>query len=63
LYQVGPTLAMVNDWRAFLESVVSEEQLQPFRRHCRHGRSLGDSAFLERLEKLVGRVPRPRKPG
>lgn len=28
-----------------------------------HGRPLGYPMFVERLEKLVGRIPSPRKPG
>ncbi len=31
--------------------------------HGRTGRPLGDASFLERVEKLVGRVLRPQKPG
>ena len=42
---------------------MSEEQLRDLRNHARTGRPLGDATFVERLEKLVGRVLRPRKPG
>ena len=60
LVQVVAMLAMVNDWRAFLDSAMSEEHLP---NHARTGRPPGDATFVERLEKLVGRVLRPRKPG
>jgi len=63
LVQVGPMLAMVHDWRAFLDSAIPEEQLRVLRDHGRTGRPLGDATFVERLEELVGRVLRPRKPG
>jgi putative transposase len=42
---------------------LSDEELALVRRHERSGRPLGDEAFLARLEKLVGRVLRPRKLG
>ena len=63
LVQVAPMLAMVKDWRGLLESPMREEQLRDLRNHARTGRPLGDAPFVERLERLVGRVLRPRKPG
>ena len=63
LVKVGPMLAMIHDWRAFLDSAIPEGQLQALRDHGRTGRPLGDASFIERLEKLVGRILRPRKPG
>jgi len=63
LVKVDPMLAMIHDWRAFLDSAIPEGQLRALRDHGRTGRPLGDAMFIERLEKLVGRVLRPRKPG
>ena len=63
LVEVGAMLAMVADWGAFLDSALPEEQLRELRNHARTGRPLGDATFVERLEHLVGRVLRPRKPG
>ena len=63
LVQVTPLLAIIDDWRAFLDSALPEHQLGQIRDHGRTGRPLGDATFLERLEKLVGRVLRPQKPG
>jgi putative transposase len=63
LAKVSPLLAMVSDWRAFLRSAMPEEALRDLREHGRTGRPLGSVAFLDRLERLVGRVLRPRKPG
>lgn len=63
LVQVAAMLAMVNHWRAFLDSAMPEEQLRDLRNHVRTGRPLGDATFVQRLEKLVGRVLGPRKPG
>jgi len=63
LVKVTPLLAMVGDWKAFLRSALPEEQLRDLREHARTGRPLGSSAFLHRLERLVGRVLKPQKPG
>jgi len=56
-------LAMVGDWKALLDSALPEEELKELRGHGRTGRPLGDGAFLERLEGLVGRVLKPQKGG
>jgi len=63
LAQVAPMLAMIRDWRGFLDSAIPEEQLREMRNHTRTGRPLGNDAFVSHLEELVGRVLRPRKPG
>ncbi len=63
LVKVAPLLAMVGDWKAFLRSALPEEELRDLREHGRTGRPLGSSAFLDRLESLVGRVLKPQKPG
>lgn len=63
LVQVAPMLAMIHDWRAFLDSAIPEQQMQSLRDHGRTGRPLGDATFVERLEQIVGRILRPRKPG
>lgn len=54
---------MVGDWHAFLNSAIPEEELTDLRRHGRTGRPLGEEQFLERLEKMVGRVLKPQKRG
>ncbi len=63
LVKVAPLLAMIPDWRAFLNSALPEAELRDIRRHSRTGRPLGDEAFLSRLEGMLGRVLRPKKPG
>ena len=50
-------LAMIADWRGFLDSAIREEELRDFREHARTGRPLGNAMFLDRLE-ASGR-PRP----
>jgi len=63
LVQVAPLLALIDDWRAFLDSVIPEKQLDQLRDHNRTGQPLGDTTFLQRLEKLLGRILVPKKPG
>jgi putative transposase len=63
LATVAPLLAMVGDWRAFLNSAIREEDLRDLREHGRTGRPLGSATFLDRLEAMVGRILRPQKGG
>jgi putative transposase len=63
LVRVAPLLAMIADWRAFLDSAMSEEELLNLRAHGRTGRPLGSATFLDRVETMVGRVLRPQKGG
>ena len=56
-------LARIADWKALLESALSEEQLKDQRGHSRTGRPLGDETFMERLESAVGRTLKPQKRG
>ena len=63
LVRVAPLLAMLTDWRDFLNSAIPEEELRDLREHARTGCPLGNATFLERLEKAAGRVLRPRKAG
>ena len=63
LVKVAPLLAMVGDWRGFLNSAIREEELRDLREHGRTGRPLGSATFVERLEAIVGRVLKPQKGG
>jgi len=60
-FYVAPLLAMAADWRALLNSGLREEELRDLRGHGRTGRPLGSETFVERLERMVGRVLRPQK--
>jgi putative transposase len=59
----GPLVAEVRQWRRFLQTEEDEEMLSRLRRHARTGRPLGAPALLDRLESLLGRTLRPKKPG
>jgi putative transposase len=63
LIKVAPLLAMVPDWRALLDSALSEEEIRDLREHGRTGRPLGNVSFVECLERMVGRILAPRQGG
>ena len=63
LATVAPLLAMIGDWCGFLNSAMPEEELRDIRQHSRTGRPLGDEAFLDRLDGMVGRLLKPQKRG
>ena len=63
LVRAAPMLAMVADWRGLLNSAIREEELRDLREHVRTGRPLGSPTFVERLERTVGRILRPQRPG
>lgn len=56
-------LAMVVHWRGRLDSAIREEELRDFREHVRTGCPLGNATFVDRLERVVGRILRPQKAG
>jgi putative transposase len=61
--KAAPLLAMVGDWRSFLNSAMREEEIEDLRMHGRTGRPLGSESFLDHLEVLAGRVLKPQKGG
>lgn len=63
LVTVKPLLALVPDWRTFLESGLPAEAWQRIEQHQRTGRPLGSEAFVEDLGNRVGRCLLRRKPG
>ena len=63
LVRVAPLLAMIHDWRGLLNSVIPEQELRDLREHGHTGYPLGNTTFVERLERVIGRRLRPGKPG
>jgi len=67
LVRVQPMLDLVTtrvaDWRAYLDLETPDETIERLRLHERTGRPLGDEAFVDRLERLVGHRLRPGTPG
>ena len=63
---MGDTAAMreyIGEWKRYLALDVEEEERLRIRQHTRTGRPLGSDAFIEELEKQLGRSLRKRKPG
>jgi len=63
LVRVAPLLARAGDWSSFLGQGGNAEESESLRKHESTGRPLGGGAFVEDLERLLGRVLRPRAPG
>ncbi len=63
LVKVEPLLEMVGDWSQFLSEDLAEHDAERLRMHERTGRPLGDDGFIARIERLLGRDIRKRKPG
>ena len=63
LVRVKPLLERTGDWREFLAEGLEIDDAESFRRHERTGRPLGEASFMERIEKVLGRIVHPNKPG
>jgi putative transposase len=60
---VTPLLERVKDWREYLMEPLEAEQEELWRCHERTGRPLGEPAFVDRIENLLGRIIRPARAG
>ncbi len=63
LVKAASLLGIVDDWRAFLSDPAADGLGQTLQHHERTGRPLGDENFLTKLEGLLSRVLKPKKPG
>ena len=63
LIEASPLTEEIRDWRSFINQEESEETIKGIRRNLVTGRPLGDEAFIERLEKMTGRVLKKQKTG
>jgi REP-associated tyrosine transposase len=63
LVRVAPLLTRVEDWSSFLGESADAQDSDRFRRHETTGRPLGSDAFIDELERALGRVLRPRPSG
>jgi putative transposase len=57
-----PLYNLIPDWKDLLH-LSSEAELKILKRHEHTGRPLGRDSFVATLEKTLGRVLRPQKPG
>jgi len=53
----------IKDWKDFLTQGDDKNDAQLFNKHTRTGRPLGQKEFIEKLEKITGRILTPGKPG
>ncbi len=64
LVSVKPMLRLVNTtWTDFLGSAVSDDEIMDIQKHERSDRPLCATWFLEKLEALLDRPLKPKKPG
>ena len=63
LVSVAPLLDRVEDWSAFLDAGLSDDDHKALRRAESTGRPLGSSSFIAGLETRLGRSFQPNKPG
>lgn len=63
LVKARPLLELEPRWARHLAADPDEEMIRALRRHEGTGRPVGSARFLQRLERVVGRVLRPRKAG
>lgn len=64
LVKAAPLLELFGgDWGEFLSKPVPKSVRDSLQRCERTGRPLGGETFIARLEAMLGRVLRPRKPG
>jgi len=56
-------LDRINDWPAYIDQPADKTEIDDLRKHTRTGRPLGNAAFVDRLELLLGKTLRPQKRG
>ncbi len=61
--KVAPLLSRIPNWKSFLSDSISPEDQEAIQKHSRTGRPLGDKAFFDRLQRVLGKDVRPQKPG
>ena len=63
LVEVKPLLELVDDWKKLLAQPLSAPEMKSVAACERTGRPLGPPAFVQRLEKKLGRTLARQKPG
>jgi putative transposase len=63
LVNVSPLLEIAGDWKDFLSEDISGQERDVLRQYERNGRPLGSEHFVQTVEKRLGRMLRPQKPG
>jgi putative transposase len=55
--------SLVKDWKEFLKVESTKEDISLFRKHECTGRPLGEAPFVDKLESIIGRTFKKKKPG
>jgi putative transposase len=63
LVKAAPLLARAEDWSSFLDEGTNAEDSHSLRAHQSTGRPLGSDAFVDELERALGRILKRRPPG
>jgi len=63
LVTAAPLLARTRDWSSFLGEETNAEDSHSLRAHESTGRPLGSDAFVDELERALGRILKRRPPG
>ena len=63
LVKTAPLLSLVDDWEGFLAEDTSDRDRDLLRGHGRTGRPLGGNPFFDKLQSILGKDVRPKKPG
>ncbi|MCK5099936.1 MAG: transposase [Desulfobacteraceae bacterium] len=64
LVRTKPLLELVNrSWENFLAFDIHKSEIELFRKHERTGRPLGVDSFIDKIELLLDRKLKPKKPG
>ena len=53
----------IRDWKLFLTDEDKQMNVKLLNMHANNGRPLGDFQFIEKIEKLTGRILHKQKPG
>ena len=54
---------MIDDWKEFLRLTTSEQDIKMLQHVERTGRPLGNDGLLTGLEKSIGKLLKPERPG
>ena len=63
LVSVSGLYEMIDNWPEFFEQGVDSEAAEKMRKHEKTGRPLGSENFVVKMEKILDRMLRPKKPG
>jgi putative transposase len=58
-----PSRQLLAKWREMLYDVNDDPKIEAMRSSTRTGRPLGSEAFVEMVERMIGRIVRPKKAG